>query len=99
MSGVFLRFYISEDEGTPLRIIKNRHIDTNDFDKDNKTITLKASAGADDIAGELSRVLAVKVTKTSTNCKSNNGEIVIVDLIGNETAYKVTASSASIARS
>ncbi len=66
------------------------------FNPVTKTITLKANADADDIKGELTHALAVKVTKTSTDCKATAGQVVIVDLIGNETTYTVTATTNSI---
>ena len=66
------------------------------FDAANKTITLKADANAAQIKAELTNALAVKVTKTSTDCKATAGQVVIVDMIGNETTYTVTATTNSI---
>lgn len=56
------------------------------------TITLKQAANATQIMSDLNNALAVKVTKASTDCSATNGQVVIVDLIGNETSYTVTGA-------
>ena len=58
------------------------------------TITLKQAANASNIMSDLNNALAVKVTKASANCATVAGQVVIVDLIGNETTYTVNGAYA-----